>query len=142
MLCSKDIYKAIEQGSGFFQHGHTYLGHPIACAAAHAVVTTILDEKLIACVENQGSKLKMALQDRFGNHPHIGDIRGRGLFLGMEFVSERVSKVPFDPQEAYHKRFKAAAFAAGLICYPMGGTIDGKSGDHVLLAPSFLISDK
>lgn len=141
MLCSTEIYKAIEQGSGFFQHGHTYLGHPIACAAAHAVVTTILDEKLIACVENQGSKLKMALQDRFGNHPHIGDIRGRGLFLGMEFVSERVSKVPFDPQEAYHKRIKAAAFAAGLICYPMGGTIDGKSGDHVLLAPSFLISD-
>ena len=141
MLCSTDIYKAIEQGSGFFQHGHTYLGHPVACAAAHAVVTTILDEKLIARVENQGRKLKMALQDRFGNHPHIGDIRGRGLFFGMEFVSERVSKVPFDPQEAYHKRFKAAAFAAGLICYPMGGTIDGKSGDHVLLAPSFLISD-
>ena len=73
--------------------------------------------------------------------PHVGDIRGRGLFLGLEFVADRESKKPFDPQKAIHKHFKAAAFEAGLICYPMGGTIDGQHGDHVLLAPPFIIND-
>ena len=142
MLCSSDIYQAIEQGSGFFQHGHTYLGHPAACAAAHAVVTTLLDEQMIGRVKDQGLKMKRALQDRFGDHPHIGDIRGRGLFLGMEFVAERAGKTPFMADQARHKRFKAAAFEAGLICYPMGGTIDGRQGDHVLIAPPFIISDE
>ena len=141
MLCSDEIYRTIETGSGFFQHGHTYIGHPTACAAALAVVTTLLDEQLIGRVQVQGAKLKAALQDRFGEHPHIGDIRGRGLFMGMECVADRASKAAFDPAEARHKRFKAAAFEAGLICYPMGGTIDGRQGDHVLLAPPFIISD-
>ena len=141
MLCSADIYQAIEKGSGFFLHGHTYLGHPVACAAAYAVVTTVLEENLIARVTGQGLKIKTFLEDRFGNHPHIGDIRGRGLFLGMEFVADRSSKTPFPHQEARHNRFKLAAFEAGLICYPMGGTVDGKLGDHVLIAPPFIISD-
>ena len=141
MLCSDEIYRTIESGSGFFQHGHTYLGHPTACAAALAVVTTLLDEQLIGRVQVQGAKLKAALDDRFGAHPHIGDIRGRGLFLGMEFVADQASKTPFDPAEARHRAFKAAAFEAGLICYPMGGTIDGRRGDHVLLAPPFIIGD-
>ena len=141
MLCSDEIYRTIESGSGFFQHGHTYLGHPTACAAALAVVTTLLDEQLIGRVQVQGAKLKAALDDRFGAHPHIGDIRGRGLFLGMEFVADRASKTPFDPAEARHRAFKAAAFEARLICYPMGGTIDGRRGDHVLLAPPFIIGD-
>ncbi len=141
MLCSGDIYRTIEFGSGFFQHGHTYLGHPTACAAALAVVTTLLDEQLIGRVQVQGAKLKAALYNRFGAHPHIGDIRGRGLFLAMEFVADRATKTPFDPAEARHRMFKAAAFEAGLICYPMGGTIDGHRGDHVLLAPPFIISD-
>jgi adenosylmethionine-8-amino-7-oxononanoate aminotransferase len=104
-------------------------------------VTTLLDEQLIGRVQVQGAKLRTALDDRFGNHPHIGDIRGRGLFLGMELVADRASKTPFDPAEARHRAFKAAAFEAGLICYPMGGTIDGRQGDHVLLAPPFIISD-
>jgi len=141
MLCSGDIYRTIESGSGFFQHGHTYLGHPTACAAALAVITTLLDEQLIGRVQVQGAKLKAALEDRFGTHPHIGDIRGCGLFLGMEFVADRATKTPFDPAEARHRAFKAAAFEAGLICYPMGGTIDGRHGDHVVLAPPFIISD-
>ena len=141
MLCSGDIYRTIETGSGFFQHGHTYLGHPTACAAALAVVTTLLDEQLIGRAQVQGAKLKAALEDRFGAHPHIGDIRGRGLFLGMEFVADRATKTPFDPVEARHRAFKVAAFEAGLVCYPMGGTIDGRHGDHVVLAPPFIISD-
>ncbi len=141
MLCSSHIYKTIEAGSGFFQHGHTYLGHPTACAAAHAVVKTLLDEQLIGRVKDLGGKTMAALHDSFADHPHIGDIRGRGLFLGMEFVADRETKTPFPPEEARHKRFKAAAFEAGLICYPMGGTVDGRHGDHVLLAPPFIMSD-
>ena len=105
------------------------------------MVTTLLDEQMIGRVKDQGHKVKRALQDRFGDHPHIGDIRGRGLFLGMEFVADHATKAPFAAEQARHKRFKAAAFEAGLICYPMGGTIDGRQGDHVLIAPPFIISD-
>jgi len=141
MLCSAEIYAAIENGSGFFQHGHTYLGHPVACAAANAVVGAILDRGLIARVQSQGERLMQALRDKFGDHPHIGDIRGRGLFLGMEFVQSRDSKATFDPALGINRQFKKTAFEAGLICYPMGGTIDGRQGDHVLLAPPFIIED-
>ena len=139
MLCSDQIYKAIEQGSGFFQHGHTYLGHPVACAAAHAVVSEIIDRRLLDKVLTQGVRLHKALSDKFGDHPNIGDIRGRGLFFGLEFVRDRKTKAPFPPQIGFNKLFKKAAFNAGLICYPMGGTIDGQQGDHVLLAPPFTI---
>jgi adenosylmethionine-8-amino-7-oxononanoate aminotransferase len=141
MLCSAEIYSAIENGSGFFQHGHTYLGHPVACAAGYAVVSAILDRNLIARVQSQGDRLMQALNSQFSEHPHIGDIRGRGLFLGMEFVQDRETKAAFDPGLGIARQFKKATFEAGLICYPMGGTIDGKQGDHVLLAPPFIIDD-
>ena len=140
-LCTSAIYDAIEQGSGFFQHGHTYLGHPVACAAALAVVEKISQPAMMERVQQYGSKLHEALQARFGEHPTIGDIRGRGLFLGMEFVADRASKEPLPPEHGFNKLFKKAAFAAGLICYPMGGTIDGRRGDHVLLAPPFILED-
>ncbi|MCP4980479.1 MAG: aspartate aminotransferase family protein [Gammaproteobacteria bacterium] len=139
MLCSDQIYRAIEQGSGFFQHGHTYIGHPVACAAAHAVVQKIMDRRVLDRVLAQGVRLHKALLDKFGDHPNIGDIRGRGLFFGLEFVRDRDSKAAFPPQLGFHKKFKQLAFDAGLICYPMGGTIDGQQGDHVLLAPPFII---
>ncbi|MDH3635180.1 MAG: aspartate aminotransferase family protein [Gammaproteobacteria bacterium] len=142
MLCTDTIYQAIEQGSGFFQHGHTYLGHPVACAAAHAVVKKIMDQRMLDRVLAQGVRLHKALIERFGEHSNIGDIRGRGLFFGLEFVRERDSKAPFPPQLGLHKKFKAAALDAGLICYPMGGTIDGQQGDHVLLAPPFIIDNE
>ena len=139
MICSDSIYQAIEQGSGFFQHGHTYIGHPVACAAAHAVVKQIMEPRMLDRVVTQGASLHKALQDQFGDHPNIGDIRGRGLFFGLEFVRDRHSKAAFPSQLGLHKKFKAAAVEAGLICYPMGGTIDGQQGDHVLLAPPFII---
>ena len=141
-LCSDHIYQTIADGSGFFQHGHTYLGHPTACAAAYAVVQKMTQKNLPARVQMMGAKLRQALQDAFGQHPHIGDIRGRGLFLGLEFVQDREQKTPFDPHMSINRKIKAAAFEAGLICYPMGGTIDGKSGDHLLLAPPFILDDK
>ena len=141
MLCSGQIHDAIADGSGFFQHGHTYLGHPVACAAALAVLTRLVDEDVLARVNPAGDKLRMALQDRLGQHAHVGDIRGRGLFQGIELVASRETKAPFDPSLKLHAKIKAAAFEAGLICYPMGGTVDGKQGDHVLLAPPFIITD-
>ena len=142
MLCSKDIYDTIAGGTGFFQHGHTYIGHPVATAAGLAVVRAILDRGLLAQVQAKGQALQAALTARFGQHPHIGDIRGRGLFRGIELVADRDSKAPFDPARGIAARIKKAAFAEGLICYPMSGTIDGRSGDHVLLAPPFIISDQ
>ncbi|MAJ34954.1 MAG: aspartate aminotransferase family protein [Candidatus Puniceispirillum sp. TMED52] len=141
MLASRKIYDTIAKGSGFFQHGHTYLGHPVTTAGASKVFDIISSESMMEQVRAKGAQLIAALTDRFGQHPHIGDIRGRGLFLGLEFVADRETKKPFDPQKAIHKHFKAAAFEAGLICYPMGGTIDGQHGDHVLLAPPFIIND-
>jgi len=141
MLCSDEIYETIENGSGFFQHGHTYLGHPTAAAAGVAVVSAMLERKLIPRVKTQGDKLMAALYAQFGQHPNVGDIRGRGLFQGVELVADRETKAPFDPARKIAPKIKKAAFDAGMICYPMSGTIDGQTGDHVLLAPPFIISD-
>ncbi len=141
MLCSSKIYSAVENGSGFFQHGHTYVGHPTACAAALAVLNKLTDGGLVDSCAVMGDKLQDALQQAFGQHPNIGDIRGRGLFRGIEIVEDRDTKRPFDPARALHKALKRETFAAGLACYPMGGTVDGKNGDHILLAPPFIMED-
>ena len=141
MLCTSGIYQTIADGSGFFQHGHTYLGHPVACAAGRAVVSAVLNRGLLARVQTQGVKLTAALHERFGQNPHVGDIRGRGLFQALEFVADRETKAPFDPSLGVNKIVKQAALEAGLICYPMGGTVDGRLGDHVLVAPPFIIED-
>ncbi len=141
MLCSGEIYDTIATGSGFFQHGHTYIGHPAATAAGLAVVNAILGRNLLPRVRDKGDRLADALSARFGQHPHVGDLRGRGLFRGIELVADRETKAPFDPARAVAAKVKRAAFEAGLICYPMSGTIDGRSGDHVLLAPPFIIDD-
>ncbi|UWQ01684.1 aspartate aminotransferase family protein [Aliiroseovarius crassostreae] len=142
MLCTDKIYAAIENGSGFFQHGHTYLGHPVATAAALAVVTELTSRDLPARAAAMGDKLQAALEARFGQHPNVGDIRGRGLFRGLELVADRDTKTPFDPAMGVAGKIKKAAFAAGLICYPMSGTRDGKHGDHILLAPPFIITEE
>ena len=141
MLCSGEIYAAIEGGTGFFQHGHTYIGHPTAAAAGLAVVNALLGRGLIPRVVEQGEKLHQKLTERFGQHPNTGDLRGRGLFRGIEIVADRETKAPFDPARGLAAKIKKAAFEAGLICYPMSGTIDGRSGDHILLAPPFIIED-
>jgi adenosylmethionine-8-amino-7-oxononanoate aminotransferase len=141
LLTQGRIYSAIANGTGFFQHGHTYMGHAMAAAAAVAVVHAIHDRGLLMRVQEMGKLLETALRDRFGEHPNIGDIRGRGLFRGLELVADRASKAPFDPEMKVHARIKAAAMEAGLICYPMSGTIDGHRGDHILLAPPFIITE-
>jgi adenosylmethionine-8-amino-7-oxononanoate aminotransferase len=141
MLCSHEIYHTIANGSGFFHHGHTYMGHPTACASALAVLNQLIDDKLVEQCRSMGNIFHEALISEFKKHPHIGDIRGRGLFWGLELVEERESKRPFSPQEKIHQKIKAAALEQGLICYPNGGTIDGTSGDHILLAPPFIIDE-
>jgi len=141
VLVAGRIIDAIAQGTGFFQHGHTYIGHPMACAAALAVQRVLKRDRLVERCAVQGESLATRLQAAFGNHPHVGDIRGRGLFRALELVASRESKTPFDPGRRVSARVRAEAMAAGLLCYPMAGTIDGKHGDHVLLAPPFIISD-
>ncbi len=139
VLASGTIVDTIGKGSGLFQHGHTYIGHPLACAAALAVQHVIKRDNLLANVREQGAHLAGRLTQRFGNHPHIGDVRGRGLFQAIELVADRGSKEPFDPALKLHARIKSEAMARGLMVYPMGGTVDGTRGDHVLLAPPFIV---
>ncbi|MCZ7661069.1 MAG: aspartate aminotransferase family protein [Xanthobacteraceae bacterium] len=140
VLCTNRIYDAFARGSGAFLHGHTYLGHAMACAAALAVQRTIAEDRLLDNVGAMGRRLADALTERFGNHRHIGDIRGRGLFQAIELVEDRAAKRPFDPGRKLNARIKSEAMARGLMVYPMGGTIDGRNGDHVLLAPPFIVT--
>jgi adenosylmethionine-8-amino-7-oxononanoate aminotransferase len=142
VLAQKKIVDAMTGGSGFFQHGHTYLGHPVACAAALAVQQVIERDGLLARVRERGAGLAARLARRFGDHPHVGDIRGRGLFMAIEFVRDRTTKTTFDPALTLHARIKREAMARGLMVYPMGGTIDGRAGDHVLLAPPFIVEEE
>jgi adenosylmethionine-8-amino-7-oxononanoate aminotransferase len=141
LLASEKIYQAVQSGSGAFQHGHTYMGHAVACAAALAVQDAIESRDLLAAVRDRGDDLDRALRDKFAAHPFVGDIRGRGLFRAIELVADRETKAPFDPDLKLPTRIKAEAMARGLICYPMGGAIDGVCGDHVLLAPPYIVSE-
>ena len=141
MLLSGQIHDTIVSASGAFQHGHTYMGHPTASAAALAVQRRISDDDLTARVREKGAVLSQALESHFGQHPNVGDIRGRGFFRGLELVADRESKEPFDPGLKLNAALKREAMDVGLICYTAGGTIDGRRGDHVLLAPPFIIED-
>jgi adenosylmethionine-8-amino-7-oxononanoate aminotransferase len=140
MMVSEKIYQAIANGTGSFNHGHTYMGHAVGCAAALAVQEVIKNDDLLSNVQNQGQALDSFLVERFGSHPRIGDIRGRGLLRAIEIVEDRQSKKPFASTLKLHARIKQQAMASGLICYPGGGTADGESGDHVLIAPPFNVT--
>ena len=141
VLIGQKIIDAIAAGTGFFQHGHTYIGHPVACAAALAVQQVIARDSLVERCAVQGRRLREALDEAFREHPYVGEVRGRGLFQAIELVADRATKAPFDPTLKLNARIKKTAMALGLMTYPMGGTIDGARGDHVLLAPPFIISD-
>jgi adenosylmethionine-8-amino-7-oxononanoate aminotransferase len=141
LLASSRLVDALRDGSGLFQHGHTYLGHPTAAAAALAVQQVIQRDGLLQVVQDRGAYLRRRLIERLGAHAHVGDIRGRGLFMAVELVRDCANKKPFDPSHSLHARLKARAIDNGLLVYPMGGTIDGRSGDHVLLAPPFIVSE-
>ena len=140
-LVSEKVFAAFRHGSGFFQHGHTYMGHPTAAAAALAVQRKIASANLLDNVRKQGDLLDSLLHERLGNHANIGDICGRELFRGIELVADRASKEPLDPKLKLHARIKSHAMDRCLICYPDGGTADGVRGDHVMLAPPFIINE-
>jgi adenosylmethionine-8-amino-7-oxononanoate aminotransferase len=140
VLAQGAIVDRLRHGSGAFLHGHTYVGHPVAAAAALAVQQVIERDGRLDQVQRRGATLKRMLGDVFGKHEHVGDIRGRGLFLGLELVRDRATKEPFAPERKLHAAIKTEAMARGLMVYPMGGTIDGQRGDHILLAPPFIVS--
>lgn len=139
VMLSDKIYDSFANGSGLFQHGHTYIGHPVAAATANKVVEIIARPETLANVNAMGARLHSGLEAMLGASPHVGDIRGRGLFRGIELVADRDTKTPFDPSRKIHAKIKRQAMARGLISYPMGGTIDGIHGDHILLAPPYII---
>jgi adenosylmethionine-8-amino-7-oxononanoate aminotransferase len=138
MLIAGFIVKALADGSGMFVHGHTYQAHPVACAAALEVQRVIRDDGLLANVRAMGTALEQGLQERFASHPHVGDIRGRGLFFALELVKDREQKLPFEASDQVNERLKQHALAVGLGVYPAGGTIDGTIGDHVVIAPPYI----
>jgi adenosylmethionine-8-amino-7-oxononanoate aminotransferase len=139
LMMQDEIFQTVAAGSGAFQHSHTYMGHPLACAAALAVQRVIRRDDLLANVRAQGEYLSRRLKERFGNHPFVGDVRGRGLLQGLELVADRGTKEPFDAKLKMHARVKHEAMVRGLMVYPMGGTVDGARGDHVLIAPPFIV---
>jgi hypothetical protein len=141
LVCTSAIYEVIASGSGALKHGQTYNAHPVGCAAALAVQRVIHEDQLLGRVQEAGEQLRALLTSRFGNHPNVGDIRGRGLLLALELVADRSTKAPFDPDLAMHSQAKAEAFERGLLIYPSGGTVDGRSGDHILLAPPYNVTD-
>jgi adenosylmethionine-8-amino-7-oxononanoate aminotransferase len=141
VICTGEVYESVARGSGALKHGQTYNAHPVGCAAALAVQRVVRRDDLLGRVGEAGGRLKGQLEDRFGNHPNVGDIRGRGLLLALELVADRETKAPFDPALAMHRRAKAEAFERGLLIYPGGGTVDGRNGDHILLAPPYNVTD-
>jgi adenosylmethionine-8-amino-7-oxononanoate aminotransferase len=142
VMAHRRVVEAVAAGSGALMHGHTYFNHTIACAAALAVQRAIKAENLLENVRRQGDRLKQGLEERLGNDRHVGDVRGRGLFLGIELVQDRASKRPFDPDLKLHARLRDAGMSEGIMCYPTGGCVDGRRGDHVVLAPAYLVTDR
>jgi adenosylmethionine-8-amino-7-oxononanoate aminotransferase len=141
VMARDHIVQRLRQGSGVFQHGHTYVGHPVAAAAALAVQKVIRRDCLLGAVTVRGASFRRMLREAFGKHPHVGDIRGRGMLLALELVQDRETRRPFDPDLRLHAAVKEQAMACGLMVYPMGGTIDGQRGDHILLAPPFIATE-
>ncbi len=141
MMVREEIVAEMEKNSGAFGHGHTYVGHATACAAGVAVLKAFDERGLVERSAMLGEKLLAMLRERFGGHPHVGDIRGRAMFRGLEIVADRSRKEPFPASWRLAARIKSRAMEHGLICYPMAGTADRFSGDHILLAPPFIIDE-
>ncbi len=141
LMVREELVEILEKGSGAFSHGHTYVAHATACAAGLAVQEVLEEERLVERVAQLAPVLRRRLIETFGEHPNVGDIRGRGFFQGIELVADRATKEPFPSEARLAARIKARAMENGLICYPFAGNVDGSRGDHVLLAPPFIISE-
>lgn len=138
IMVQQKIYDTIKQGSGFFQHGHTYISHATACVAALAVQKEIDRMDLLEKVRYNGEFFKTGLKKLEQKHEIIGDIRGLGYFWGLEFVQDKISKKPFSKEAKIAAKLHKAAMEEGLIMYPGSGTMDGSFGDHLLLAPPLI----
>jgi adenosylmethionine-8-amino-7-oxononanoate aminotransferase len=140
VLVSGPIHQVIAEKTGSFGGGFTHSGHALSCAAALAVQTIVREEKLVANAATQGRFLRDSLETRFGNHRHVGEVRGRGLMQAIELVADRGRKDTFDPALKIAPRISAAARARGLICWVGSGTVDGTRGEHVMLSPAFIVT--
>jgi adenosylmethionine-8-amino-7-oxononanoate aminotransferase len=141
LLVGERIHRAIAAGSDAVMHSHTYTGHALSCAAALAVQQEVRERDLLANVNAKGALLRSALSEQLGNHPHVGDIRGRGLFVALEIVADRSTKAPFEPERKLSQRVLQRGLDNGLVCYPMGGVIDGRAGENIMLAPPFIVEE-
>ena len=140
-ICTTTVWEAIRVADGAFGTGHTFTGHTAACAAGVAVQKIVEREGLVARVAANGTRLKGWLTEAFAGVDVLGDIRGRGHFIALELVADRVSKQPFDNDRKLFMKIRAQAMDNGLICYPVGGNVDGYSGDIVILAPPYNCTD-
>ncbi len=140
VIAGPRVVEAIARGSGTFIHGFTYNAHPVAVAAGHAVLRHMKSQRLVARAQQLEAKMRGALGSLL-DLPAVGDVRGRGLLWGIEFVADKASKRPFERQQNFAGRVAQAAAARGLMLYPMQGCVDGESGDHLLIAPPAVISD-
>lgn len=141
-LAREHIHNAVTGNPGGFAHGHTYVGHATACAAGLAVQKELDTNCLLERVADLAKPFEETLLNAVGDHPNVGDIRGRGLFWGIEFVQDRETKAPFLAEHKIPSQLKASAMQEGLICYPAGGKTQGGSGAHILLAPPFILESR
>jgi len=141
VITQEKIRTAILEGNGAFVHGHTYSQNPLSCAIASAVLDYIRDNDLVSRSARMGAYLLEKLQTLY-RHVIVGDVRGLGLFAGIEFVEDRTTKKPFDAALKLNILIGNRAFDKGLISYPGGGGADGVNGDHILLAPHFIITEE
>jgi adenosylmethionine-8-amino-7-oxononanoate aminotransferase len=139
VLVSSAIHDAIRDKTGFFRHGHSFHGHALACAAALAVQREIEQRDLASNVRKSGQLLDQLLRERFAEHPHVGDIRGRGLMRAVEIVADRSTKQNFDASLQIDTRLTEHALDLGLICYVSGSSSESQVGDHVLLMPPYIV---
>ncbi len=141
VIVRDEIHRAIQEGSGAFVHGHTYSQNPLSCAIAVAVIEYLLKHDLISRSAKMGEYFLRTLQSLY-RHDFVGDIRGKGLFAGIELVKNKETKEPYDPQLRLNARIANLAFEKGLVTYPGGGGADGIKGDHLLFAPPFIITEE
>ena len=137
VMAAENVIRIIKDGSGTLWNGHTYMSHAIATAGALAVQQVIEEENLLSNVRMRGEQLREGLQTRLGQNPHVGDIRGRGLFWTAELVEDSATKKPFEATLGLAPKIQKIALDLGLMCYPSQGCADGTQGDHVLLAPAY-----
>ena len=140
VIVAPHVAEAIAAGSGGFPHGFTYQAHPVSMAASHAVLDVLERENLFARVATASAALRQALEP-LASSPVVGDIRGRGLLLAVEFVRDRKTRFPFPPSAGIAERVSQIAYVHNVAVYPIQGCADGAAGDHVLLAPPFIIGD-